>query len=35
MINYLETVKSKMRELERRGGLPTHVPVPSPDLPQD
>ena len=33
MIKYFETVKNRMRELEKRGGIPT--PVRGPDLPRD
>ena len=35
MIKYLETVKNRMRELEKRGGIPTPVAVRGPDLPRD
>ena len=35
MIKYLETVKDRMRELEKRGGIPTPVPGLGPDLPRD
>ena len=35
MIKYLGTVENRMRELEKRGGIPTPVPGPRPDLPQD
>ena len=35
MIKYLETVEDRMRELERRGGVPVPSPGPGPDLPRD
>ena len=35
MIKYLETVEDRMTELERRGGVPTPVLLPGPDLPWD
>ena len=35
MIKYLETVEDKMRELEKRGGMPTPFPGLGPDLPRD
>ena len=35
MIWYLETVENRMREIEKRGGIPTPVPGPGPDLPRD
>ena len=35
MINYLETIENRMRGLEKRGGIPTPVPGPGPDLPRD
>ena len=35
MIQYLETVEGRMRELEKRGGIPTPVWGPGPDLRQD
>ena len=35
MIEYLETVENRMREWEKRGGLPTPVPGPGPDLLRD
>ena len=35
MIKYLETVENRMRELEKRGGIPTAVLGPGPDVPQD
>ena len=35
MIKYLETVENRMRELEKRGGIPTPVPGLGPDLPRD
>ena len=35
MIKYLETVENRMRGLEKRGGIPTPVPGPGPDLPRD
>ena len=35
MIKYLETVGNRMRELEKREGIPTPVPGPGPDLPRD
>ena len=35
MIQYLETVENMMTELEKRGGIPTPVPGPGPDLPRD
>ena len=35
LIKYLETVENMMRELEKRGGIPTPFPVPGPDLPRD
>ena len=35
MIKYLETVENRMRELGKRGGMPTPVRGPGPDLPQD
>ena len=35
MIKYLETVEDRMRELEKRGGIPTPVPGLGPDLPRD
>ena len=35
MIQYLETVENRMRELEKRGRIPTPVPGPGPDLPRD
>ena len=35
MIRYLGTVENRMRGLEKRGGIPTPVPGPGPDLPRD
>ena len=35
MIKYLESVENRMRELEKRGGIPTPVPGLGPDLPPD
>ena len=35
MIKYLETVEDRMRELEKRGGIPTPVPGLGPDLRRD
>ena len=35
MIKYLETVENRMRELKKRGGIPTPVPELGPDLPRD
>ena len=35
MIKYLEIVENRMRELEKRGGIPTPVPGLGPDLPWD
>ena len=35
MIKYLETVEDRMRELEKRGGIPTPVPGLGPNLPRD
>ena len=35
MIQYLETVENGRRELEKRGGIPTPVLGPGPDLPPD
>ena len=35
MIKYLETVEARMRELEKRGGIPTPVPGLGPNLPRD
>ena len=35
MIKYLETVEDRMRELEKRGGIPTPVPGLRPDVPRD
>ena len=35
MINYLETVENRIRELEKSGGIATPVAVPGPHLPQD
>ena len=35
MMKYLEPVVNRMRELERRGGIPTPVPGLGPDLPRD
>ena len=35
MIKYLETVEDRMRDLEKRGGIPTPVPGLGPDLPRD
>ena len=35
MIKYPETVENRMRELQKRGGIPTPVPGPGPDLPRD
>ena len=35
MIKYLQTVGNRMRELEKRGGIPTPVPGPGPHLPRD
>ena len=35
MIQYLQTVEKRMRELENRAGIPMPVPGPSPDLPRD
>ena len=35
MINFLETVEDRMRGLEKRGGIPTLIPGPCPDVPRD
>ena len=35
MIKYLETVEDRLRELEKRRGIPTPVPGLGPDLPRD
>ena len=35
MIKYWETVEDRMRELEKRGRIPTPVPGLGPDLPRD
>ena len=35
MIKYLETVENRMRELEKRGGIPTPIPGHGPDVPRD
>ena len=35
MIQYLETVENRMKELEKLGGIRTPVPGPGPDLPRD
>ena len=35
MNKYLDIVENRMRQLGKRGGIPTPVPVPEPDLPQD
>ena len=35
MIQYLEIVEDRMRELKKRGGIPTPVPGLGPDLPRD
>ena len=35
MIKDLKTIENRMRELEKRGGIPTPVPGPGPDLPRD
>ena len=35
MIKYLETVENRMREVEKRGGIPAPVLGPGPDLPRD
>ena len=35
MIKYLETVENRMRELKKRGGIPTPVLELGPDLPRD
>ena len=35
MIQYFETAENRMRELEKRGGIPTPVPGPGPNLPRD
>ena len=35
MIKYLEAMENSIRELEKRGGIPTPVPGPGPDLPRD
>ena len=34
-MKYLETIEDRMRELEKRGGIPTPVPGLGPDLPRD
>ena len=35
MIKYMETVENRIRELEKRGEIPTPVPGPGPDPPRD
>ena len=35
MIKYLETVENRMMKLEKRGGIPTPIQGPGPDLPRD
>ena len=35
MIKYLETVQNRMSELEKRGGIPTPILGPGPNLPRD
>ena len=35
MIKYLDTVENRVRELKKRGGIPTPVPEPRPHLPRD
>ena len=35
MIRHFKTFEDRMKESEKRGGVPTPVPVPGPDLPWD